>query len=114
MGNRRVEACGPPLERKGAVLDAKPHDLADELRSDYAYEATVAELVDRMDAQAHELVRVRAEMDDLRREREELKTELMMAQGWLRELATALEDAEARLAARDSTLRDRIARPSPS
>jgi uncharacterized coiled-coil DUF342 family protein len=90
-------------------LDAKPHDLAGELRSDYAYEATVAELVDRVDAQAHELVHVHTKMNELRREREELKTELMMAQGWVRELATALEEAEARLAARESTLRDRIA-----
>lgn len=95
-------------------MDGKPHDLAGELRSDYAYEATVVELIDRVEAQADELMGARTELDDLRRQREELKTELVMAQGYLRELAAALEDAEARLLARDSTLRSRLATPQQS
>jgi len=93
-------------------MDAKPHDLTSELRADYAYEATVVELIDRVEAQADELDRLRTAADELRREREELKAELVMAQGYLRELATALEDAEARLAAHETTLRSRITPPT--
>jgi hypothetical protein len=88
-------------------MDAKAHDLLGELRADYAYEATIVELIDRVEAQAHELDALRAEAGEARRERDELKAELVMAQGYLRELAKALEDAEARLAAQ-MTLRSRI------
>jgi hypothetical protein len=89
-------------------MDSKSGALGAERTAGYADEAMTAELVDRVEAQAAELAQVRLEIEELRSERERLKTELVMADGWVRELATALERAEARMAAQDSTLRSRI------
>jgi hypothetical protein len=60
-------------------------------------EAVLAELTELVEHQVAKLSELRGEVQALRREREELKTELVLAQGWVRELAGRLEDAEAHL-----------------
>jgi uncharacterized coiled-coil DUF342 family protein len=69
----------------------------------------LAELTELVELQASKLSELRGEIQALRREREELRTELAMAQGWVRELAGRVEDAEMRLEERRSwTLGARI------
>jgi hypothetical protein len=60
-------------------------------------EAVLAELTELVELQAAKLSELRGQIQVLRREREELETELMIAQRWVRELAARLEDADARL-----------------
>ena len=81
----------------------------------YEAEATVAELTELVELQAakisaleKEIASLETDAEVLRAEREELKTELLVAQRWVEELARRLEDADGRLATQPSTLRSRI------
>jgi predicted nuclease with TOPRIM domain len=73
-------------------------------------EAVLAELTELVELQAAKLAELRADIQSVRREREELKTELAIAQGWVRELASRVEEAEGRLEERRAwSLGSRIA-----
>ena len=61
----------------------------------------VVELLERLEIQAADIAALRRENDGLRwaaesvrADREALKTELALAQGWVRELASELEEAD--------------------
>jgi hypothetical protein len=73
-------------------------------------EAILAEMAELVELQAGKLSELRAEIQALRRERDDVELELVMAQGWVRELAGRVEEAEARLDEREAwTLSSRIA-----
>ena len=73
-------------------------------------EAIFAELTELVELQAGKLSELREEIQALRRERDDLELELVMAQGWVRELAGRVDEAEARLDEREAwTLSSRIA-----
>ncbi len=74
-------------------METRP--LQTERRLGYADEAVVAELIDRLEFQASQLDHVRQEVASLREERDRLKHELAIAEGWVRELAAELEEARA-------------------
>ena len=60
-------------------------------------EALVPELVDRLEYQDAELVRLRGDLETLRDEREKLRTDLVIAERWVHTLAKELELADAQL-----------------
>lgn len=60
-------------------------------------DALVPELVDRLEHQADELAAARAELDALRAEREQMKTDLAIARRWVHTLARELELADLQL-----------------
>lgn len=60
-------------------------------------EALVPELVDRLEHQAEELAKARAEVDALRTEREKIETDLAIARRWVHTLARELELADLQL-----------------
>ena len=55
------------------------------------------ELVDKMEYQAAELDRLRAELKTVRAEREKLETDLLIAERWVASLARELELADLQL-----------------
>lgn len=57
----------------------------------------VPELVDRLEYQDAELVRLRGALETLRDEREKLRTDLVIAERWVHTLAKELELADAQL-----------------
>jgi hypothetical protein len=60
-------------------------------------EALVPELVDRLEYQDAELVRLRSDLEALREKREKLETDLVIAERWVHTLAKELELADAQL-----------------
>lgn len=60
-------------------------------------DALVPELVDRLEYQDAELVRLRGALETLRDEREKLRTDLVIAERWVHTLAKELELADAQL-----------------
>ena len=60
-------------------------------------EALVPELVDRLEYQDAELARLRSDLEALREERENLETDLVIAERWVHTLAKELELADAQL-----------------
>jgi hypothetical protein len=60
-------------------------------------DALVPELVDRLEYQDDELVRLRGDLETLRDEREKLRTDLVIAERWVHTLAKELELADAQL-----------------
>jgi chromosome segregation ATPase len=73
-------------------------------------EAVVPELVDRLEHRADEAMRLRAQLDDLRSEHEQLETELTIARRWVHTLARELELADLQLK-EARPLYSRIGRP---
>lgn len=71
-------------------------------------EALAAELTELAETQAATIAALEADAAELRGEREELMTRLVVAERWLSELARRVEEAEAQQAARPLTLRERI------
>ena len=71
-------------------------------------EALEAELTERAEMQTATIAALEAEAAELRGEREQLMTRLVVAERWLSELARRVEEAEAQQAARPLTLRERI------
>ena len=71
-------------------------------------EALAAELTELAETQAATIAALEADAAELRGEREELMTRLVVAERWLSELARRVEEAEAQRAARPLTLRERI------
>ncbi len=71
-------------------------------------EALAAELTELAETQSATIAALETEAAQLRGEREQLKTRLVVAERWLSELARRVEEAEAQLAARPLTLRGRI------
>ena len=71
-------------------------------------EALAAELTERAEMQTATIAALEAEAAELRGEREQLMTRLVVAERWLSELARRVEEAEAQQAARPLTLRERI------
>ena len=88
------------MEVDTRTLDAGP-------RVAHGDESIVAELVDRLEHQASELETLRKELAASREECDRLEGDLVMAQGWVRELALELEEAHKR--DRTMSLRARIA-----
>lgn len=86
-------------------MSSEPQRLQAGHREGHAYESVLVELIDRIEAQAAEIGRLRLQAEEFRTERERLRTELAMAQGWVRELARALEDADTRLTRRPPAAR---------
>ena len=76
----------------------------------YEAEAVVAELTEVLEGQAAEITRLRRELAALRTERDRLETDLVLAQGWVKELAERLEESEARVREEPSPLRARLER----
>lgn len=60
-------------------------------------DALVPELVDRLEYQDAELVRLSGDLETLRDEREKLRTDLVIAERWVHTLAKELELADAQL-----------------
>ena len=60
-------------------------------------DALVPELVDRLEYQDAELVRLSGDLETLRDEREKLRTDLVIAERWVHTLAEELELADAQL-----------------
>jgi hypothetical protein len=60
-------------------------------------EAVVPELVDRLEYQAAEIAKLKDEVDALRIEREGLRTELAIANRWVKSLAHEVELADVQL-----------------
>lgn len=60
-------------------------------------DALVPELVDRLEYQDAELVRLCGALETLRDEREKLRTDLVIAERWVHTLAKELELADAQL-----------------
>jgi chromosome segregation ATPase len=60
-------------------------------------EAVVPELVDRLEYQATEIAKLKDEVDALRIEREGLRTELAIANRWVKSLAHEVELADVQL-----------------
>lgn len=60
-------------------------------------DALVPELVDRLEYQDAELVRLSGDLETLRDEREQLRTDLVIAERWVHTLAKELELADAQL-----------------
>jgi chromosome segregation ATPase len=83
-----IEALAARLRPKGAEVDPQTHRTVGE------DEAVIPGLVDRIEYQAEELTRLRGELDDLRVEREKLKTDLAIARRWVHTLARELELAD--------------------
>jgi hypothetical protein len=78
-------------------------------RTVFEREAIMAELSELVEIQAGKLMQLQAQIRNLRREKEECETELLIAQGWVRELAERVEEAEARRDERKSwTLASRL------
>jgi predicted nuclease with TOPRIM domain len=65
-----------------------------------ADEAAVVELIDRIETLGSELADARAELERLRSERSDMQDELSTARGWVRVLATEVEELNCRLAGR--------------
>jgi hypothetical protein len=57
-------------------------------------EVVIPELVDRVEYQAAELARLQVELDEVRGDREKLKTELAIARRWVQVLAREVELAD--------------------
>jgi hypothetical protein len=60
-------------------------------------DTVVPELVDRLEYREEQLDFLRAEVETLRREREQLETDLVIAERWVAALAKELELADAQL-----------------
>jgi chromosome segregation ATPase len=60
-------------------------------------EAVVPELIDRLEYQAAELTKLKAQLAGLQEEREKLVTELAIANRWVKSLAREVELADAQL-----------------
>jgi chromosome segregation ATPase len=60
-------------------------------------DTTVPELVDRLEYREEQLDFLRAEVETLRKEREQLETDLVIAERWVAALAKELELADAQL-----------------
>jgi chromosome segregation ATPase len=60
-------------------------------------DVVVPELVDRLEYQEEQLDFLRTEVESLRRERDQLETDLVIAERWVATLASELELADAQL-----------------
>ena len=78
----------------------KPNTETHDERSDVTDESAIVDLIDRMEALGSELADARAELERLRRDRREMQDELSTARGWVRVLATEVEELNRRLAGR--------------
>jgi predicted RNA methylase len=73
-------------------------------------DTVVPELVDRLEYREEQLDFLRAEVETLRKEREQLETDLVIAERWVAALAKELELADAQLK-EVRPLQSRIGRP---
>jgi chromosome segregation ATPase len=78
----------------------KPKTETHDERTDVTDESAIVDLIDRMEALGSELADARAELERLRRDRREMQDELSTARGWVRVLATEVEELNRRLAGR--------------
>jgi chromosome segregation ATPase len=60
-------------------------------------DAVVPELVDRLEYREDQLMMLREQLETLRKEREQLETDLVIAERWVAALAKELELADAQL-----------------
>jgi hypothetical protein len=86
---------------------------SERLKALWEEDAVVPELVDRVEYQEEQLSLLRDQLEAVIKEREELETDLVIAERWVAALAKELELADAQLK-EQRPLHSRIGSPLPS
>jgi chromosome segregation ATPase len=85
-----MRRAGVRVTEGGVMESERPKALWEE-------DAVVPELVDRLEYREDQLTLLREKLETLRKEREQLETDLVIAERWVAALAKELELADAQL-----------------